>query len=121
MKVFAVETEGAASFAAAKKAGRVVTLDKISTVASSLGVLSVTPATLISSIKTVSVTVTDQEAVKACLQFAEDFKAKNLLVEPACGAALSLVSKDKLVTSGDDEIKLQGVVVVIVCGGSAVS
>lgn len=48
----AVETTGAASFAAAKSAGRVVSLSKIDTIATTLGALAVTPATLETSIKT---------------------------------------------------------------------
>lgn len=44
--VIAVETAGAASFAAAKNAGRPVKLEKIDTVATSLGALEVVPETL---------------------------------------------------------------------------
>ena len=48
---------------------QVVALDKISTVASSLGALSVTPAVLGTGVSTESVVVTDQQAVQGCLQF----------------------------------------------------
>ena len=54
---------GAASFAAAKAAGKVVSLPKISTIASTLGALAVTPATLSSPIATSSVVVSDKDAV----------------------------------------------------------
>ena len=40
--VFAIETEGAASFAEAKKSGKVTKLTEIKTIATSLGALSVT-------------------------------------------------------------------------------
>ena len=48
-----------------------------------------TPATLLSSIHTESTTVTDKQAVAACLQFAADFESQGTMVEPACGAALA--------------------------------
>eukprot|EP01034_Spumella_vulgaris_P035653 gene35653-43958_t len=45
-RIYAVETEGAASFAHAKSQGRVMPLTTIKTIASSLGALSVTPSVL---------------------------------------------------------------------------
>eukprot|EP00607_Mallomonas_marina_P008045 CAMPEP_0182417798 /NCGR_PEP_ID=MMETSP1167-20130531/2230_1 /TAXON_ID=2988 /ORGANISM="Mallomonas Sp, Strain CCMP3275" /LENGTH=275 /DNA_ID=CAMNT_0024591569 /DNA_START=184 /DNA_END=1008 /DNA_ORIENTATION=+ len=90
-RIVAVETEGAASFAAAKKAGSVVSLPHITSLASSLGALSVTPATLSSPIHTHSLTVSDNEAVAACTRFANE---NLMLVEPACGAALAAVYSD---------------------------
>lgn len=128
VKVLAVETEGAASFAAASRAGQVVALDKISTIASSLGALSVTPAVLGTGVSTESVVVTDQQAVQGCLQFQRDFEEHGFLVEPACGAALAVVrdlrnsdgdiSNNKLV---EQHLKGARLVVVVVCGGSAVN
>ena len=122
VRLIAVETEGAASFAAAKAAGTVVRLDKIDTVASSLGALSVTPTVLDSSsraaLMTESLIVTDIEAVSACLQFADEQRS---LVEPACGACLAAVYSPRcrdLLRRDGKEVKD---VVVIVCGGSVVS
>ena len=115
-RIIAVETEGAASFAQALIAKEPVKLPKIDTVATSLGALSVTPASLASPIRTESLVVTDADTIRACLKFADDRK---MLVEPACGAALAAVYEDKywekIRTKGDE------VVVVIVCGGSVVS
>eukprot|EP01042_Synura_sphagnicola_P000652 gene652-721_t len=114
--IIAVETEGAASFAAAQSAGHPVRLSKIDTVASSLGALSVTAAALQSKVRTESLVVTDAEAVAACIRFANENRS---LVEPACGASLAAVYEDihwrRIAPSGDE------VVVVIVCGGSVVS
>lgn len=124
-RIIAVETEGAASFAAAKSAGKVVKLDKISTVASSLGALSVTSAVIRSSSRaaqrTESLIVTDSEAVSACLAFADEQRA---LVEPACGACLAVIYSARcndLLQSNRTTNKVGDNVVVIVCGGSVVS
>jgi len=124
-KVFGVETAGAASFAAAKAAGgRAVKLDRIATVASSLGALSVTTGCLVDRPVTESIVVTDAEAVAACVRFADDYK---VLTEPACGAALAAVFTtrhvDRIVTSlgGDVAGGAPKHVVVVACGGSIVS
>ena len=124
VRIIAVETEGAASFAAAKAAGKIVKLEKISTVASSLGALSVTAAVLNSDSnavqRTESLIVTDAEAVSACLTFADE---QRTLVEPACGACLAAVYSPRcrdLVQTGIRSGATQKIV-VIVCGGSVVS
>eukprot|EP01041_Mallomonas_annulata_P012150 gene12150-25499_t len=114
-RIIAVETDGAASFAAAKAAGKPVSIGKITTVASSLGALSVTSATLQSPIRTESLVVTDVDAISAAIRFANE---RLMLVEPACGAALSAVYSDKhweSITSGGETV------VVVVCGGSVVN
>lgn len=124
-RIIAVETEGAASYAAAKSAGCVVKLDKISTVASSLGALSVTSAVIRSSSRaaqrTESLIVTDSEAVSACLAFADEQRS---LVEPACGACLAVIYSARcheLLQVNRNRNKLGENIVVIVCGGSVVS
>lgn len=123
-RIIAVETEGAASFAAAHAVGAVVKLEKISTIASSLGALSVTAAVLDRTSQAVLMTepmvVTDAEAVSACLQFADE---QRFLVEPACGACLAAVysarCRDLLIAGGKGKEAMN--VVVIVCGGSVVN
>lgn len=141
-RIIAVETTGTASFAAAMAAGHPVALSAISSVASSLGALSVTAACLNSGVETVSYVVSDKDAVTACRRFADDY---NMLVEPACGAALSYIycnpDEDKPDTAepgfeseagrsaGEDgsnqkkqeKEKEKETVVVIVCGGSVVN
>eukprot|EP01035_Chromulina_nebulosa_P021621 gene21621-27984_t len=116
VSILAVETNGTHSFSLAKANNQVVALDKITSIASSLGALAVTPATLNSSINTISIVVSDKQAVDACINFAND---QRMLVEPACGTVLSLIYIDEL-----RQRYIEGSykkVVVVVCGGSAVS
>jgi len=131
--VVGAETEGAASFAAGMAAGKVVRLEGISSLATSLGALEVTPQALKYALKggreggvgggrrvTLSEVVSDKEAVHACRRFLQDHR---LLVEPACGAALALVyskrGRDRLKAVSD--AKGGRPVVVVVCGGSGIT
>lgn len=111
--VVAVETEGAASYHAALKAGHPVTLDKIDTIASSLGAKRVAEqAVRWAARHTIhSCLVTDRQAVNACLRFADDHR---VLVEPACGATLALIY-DKV-----SILEPFSSVLAIVCGGNGV-
>lgn len=113
--VLAVETEGAASLAAAMRAGRPVRLDRISSIATTLGALSVAAAALEWTRRhpVASWVVSDREAVEACLAFADDHR---VLVEPACGAALAPVY-----AAAPPLLAGPGPVVVIVCGGVGVN
>ena len=90
-------------------------LGSINSIATSLSSLYVVPSTLESSIDTISMVVSDAEAVEACYKHAEDHRT---LVEPACGAALAALSPHRVSELLDMGIKSA---VVIVCGGSAVS
>ena len=58
-----------------------------------------------------SVVVTDQQAVSACINFANDHR---FLVEPACGASLAVAYEQHEI------LKDAKNVVVIVCGGIGV-
>lgn len=112
--VFAVETSGAASFAAAMKAGHVVELDAIDSVAKSLGARAVSEQAVECSKKhpIISKVVSDKSSILACCKLAKEHR---LLVEPACGAALSLCyEKDP------DLLDFQNIL-IIVCGGSVVT
>jgi L-serine/L-threonine ammonia-lyase len=112
-KIIVCETEGAASFAAAKQnGGKVVHLNAITSIATSLGALAVIPEVLNHS-NTFSVVVSDSQALEACNSF---LKSHRVLVEPACGAALAVLD------SNHNSV-LQGMknVIVIVCGGSAIN
>lgn len=112
--VIAVETEGAASLAASVKAGRLVQLQKIDTIATSLGAKVVSQAAF-EWTKRHSVyveTVTDRAAVEAVLRFADDHR---ILVEPACGAPLSLIYNRLPLLQKFSSI------LVVVCGGSGVT
>jgi L-serine/L-threonine ammonia-lyase len=114
VQVLAVETEGAASLAASMQAGQLVRIDKITSIAKTLGATQVTPKAFEWTQKhpVQSVVVTDAEAVNACLNFADDMR---VVVEPACGAALSLIYDNNRYLDGYDSI------LMIVCGGAGVT
>jgi L-serine/L-threonine ammonia-lyase len=109
-----VETAGAASLARSIEAGHAITLERIDTIASSLAARRVADAAFAWTQKhaVVPVVVSDADAVRACLRFADDHQT---VVEPACGAALSLAY--------DDHPALQPYarVAVVACGGVVVS
>ncbi|MGO9572461.1 MAG: pyridoxal-phosphate dependent enzyme [Desulfomonilaceae bacterium] len=112
--ILAVETEGAASFAAAVRAGRLVTLDRITSVATTLGARRVA-AKALEWTERHPITpwqVTDPEAIAACVRFADEHR---VLVEPACGASLAAVYGRARPLEGLRPI------VIIVCGGAGVS
>ncbi|KAI9366852.1 L-serine dehydratase/L-threonine deaminase-like protein [Zopfochytrium polystomum] len=110
-----VETEGAASFAAAVKSNKPVSIGAITSIAKSLGALTVTEATLslrhqYGEDRVVSAIVSDADAVMA----------------PACGAAIAAVlqgsAADAIRAAGSLKLSRESSVVVVeVCGGSNVS
>ncbi len=87
--IVAVETEGAASFHRAIEAGHLVTLEAITSVATSLGAKRVCERAFQWSRErdVRSVLVSDLDALDACERFLADHR---VLVEPACGASLAL-------------------------------
>jgi L-serine/L-threonine ammonia-lyase len=109
--VLATETRGADSFAASVAAGRLVTLDGITSIATTLGARTVAPEALAWARRheIIPWVVSDRSAVQACLRFADDHR---LLVEPACGAALSAIYEQA------DPLRGRASVLVIVCGGA---
>ena len=114
-QVLAVETTGAASFAAAQNAGHPVDLAGITSVALTLGARRVCERVveLSQSFDVRSVLVTDAAAVEACSRFLDHHRT---LVEPSCGAALSTIyDRHPLICSTN------GPVLVVVCGGAAVT
>lgn len=113
---FSVETAGAASFAASVKAGTLITLEKINTIATSLGAKRVA-SNLFEWSQKRSITpliVSDLAAVTACKKFADDHR---VLVEPACGAALSVIY-DSHKFKPLAQVKT---LLIIVCGGVGIS
>ena len=118
--VLAVETEGTASLATSLKQGRLVTLDKITGIAKTLGAKTVAQGALERAMghPVQSVVVTDREAIEACIEFANGHKC---LVEPACGASLSVAynNRDVLVKI-ESQTEALATVVMIVCGGIGV-
>ncbi|KAJ3090391.1 hypothetical protein HK102_003900 [Quaeritorhiza haematococci] len=147
--VVAVETEGAASLAAAFQANELVEIPGITSIAKSLGARKVSARCLelrevfnnrAMELKksggndgadgntertehVISHVVSDGAAVKAVFDFADDFR---FLVEPACGAALSVILDpkefQKMVGKLPPGKALKDLVIVgVVCGGSAVT
>jgi L-serine/L-threonine ammonia-lyase len=112
--VLAVETEGTASFHAAMREGKLVELEAIRGVATSLGAKKVAQRAfeLQAQHPTQSIVVTDSQAVSACARFLDDHR---LLVEPACGAALAPVYENL------PTIDPFSTIVCIVCGGATVT
>ncbi|KAL2141324.1 hypothetical protein VTI28DRAFT_2505 [Corynascus sepedonium] len=127
-QVLAVETVGAESLHASVRAGELVTLPAITSIATSLGARRVSEKTwewarragrdgsLISS------TVTDREAALACVRFLDDAR---ILIEVACGATIATAYNGDLrryLGKGltDEEWATRNVV-LIVCGGSNTS
>jgi L-serine/L-threonine ammonia-lyase len=112
--IVAVETEGAASLGASLAAGRHLELERIATVATSLGAKKVAARAWewCASHAIKSFNVTDLEAVASCLRFAADHR---VLVEPACGASLAAVYGRHPFLQNKKRILL------IVCGGAGIS
>lgn len=112
--IVAVETEGTASLSASLRAGKLTTLESIQGIAKSLGAKTVARSAFEWSRQhpVQSVVVTDVDSIVACVRFADDHRC---LVEPACGASLSVAyaRHPALVKSGR--------IVVIVCGGIGVT
>ncbi|NXF13920.1 SDSL protein, partial [Smithornis capensis] len=117
--IIAAETRGAHSFHEALKAGRLITLPDITSVATCLGAKTVAARALecAKECQVISEVVEDTEAVGAVEQFLDD---ERMLVEPACGAALAMLYTGRL-QQLQREGRLQtplASVVVVVCGGS---
>lgn len=114
VQIIAVETEGAASLSMSIKAGRLVILDRIESIATTLAAKQVADQAFkySQSYPITTYTVSDLVAVNACKMFSYDHR---VLVEPACGASLSVVYTDSELISSLQKV------LVIVCGGLGVS
>lgn len=108
--VLAVETAGAASLHAAMQAGHPVELERIASVATSLGAKRVADQALVcvQQHPVHSHLVSDRAALEACERFLVDHR---VLVEPACGAALALAYAPGALAQYQN-------VLVVVCGGA---
>ncbi|MDQ3233745.1 MAG: pyridoxal-phosphate dependent enzyme, partial [Pseudobdellovibrionaceae bacterium] len=112
--IMTTETFGAASFARSLQAGTPITLEKIDSVAHSLGAKKIADQVfdMAKRFRIHPELFSDRQAVDACLQFADDHR---LLVEPACGAALAAAYQALPLLSSARQV------LIIVCGGSAVT
>ena len=110
IQIITTETHGAASFKESHTQNALVTLDGINSVASSLGAKCVAEAALEQStaFDVTPFSMPDGDAVHAARQFLDDHLA---LVEPACGAALSVPYMHPEVLAPFQTV------LVIACGG----
>lgn len=121
--VLAMETSGANAFQQAVQSKSLVKLQTITSVAKSLGALCVSAQALTYALenprKVISGTVSDEEAIAACVEFAHDH---HMLVEPACGAALAPVYFPsilrRILLDLDSVEKTFRHICVLVCGGN---
>lgn len=110
-----METQGADSLAESVRAGNLVTLPGITSIALSLGVTRVSEKTWefaqLSNVK--SVVLSDGQAAMACVHLADE---ENIVVEPACGVSVAACYESILreVVPG---FCRESKVVIIVCGG----
>lgn len=112
VQLMAVETEGAASLAAAQKRGAPVTLERIETVAGTLGARRVCAQAMdvLERFSVRCVQLSDREALLGCEQFLATHRVR---VEPACGVSYKAL---EYVPRLFPEVQH---VVVVVCGGIA--
>ncbi|MEO3726117.1 pyridoxal-phosphate dependent enzyme [Pseudomonas syringae] len=113
-RVITCETTGAASFATAVQAGHPVRLNRIDTVATSLGAAQVAawPVEHIGEFDHECLVLSDDDAIMGVVRYASDLRQ---LVEPACGVSLAVAYLDHPALAGAHDV------VVIVCGGVSIS
>lgn len=112
--LYGVETYGCACFAEAVKAGKPVTLDRVDTIATSLAASKISD-TLFEWTKKHSITpitVSDRDAINGVRWFLDDHR---VLVEPACGAPLSVIYNKHPLLADKKRI------LIIICGGVGIN
>jgi L-serine/L-threonine ammonia-lyase len=123
-KILAVETAGADALAQSLTAGSRVTLPAITSLATSLGAVQVCERTfeLAEQCRKSGVlhnaVLTDAEAAMGCWRFADD---ERMLVELACGVSVAICYGNRLKAILGRPVAPEEKVVIVVCGGSAVS
>lgn len=119
VKVLALETKGAESLHKSLEKGEMVTLEKITSICTSLGATRVAAKAFEYGQRenVRSLVLDDREAVMGCWRLADD---ERLLVEPACGLNVALCYDGRL-RKVLPKLTAESRVVVIVCGGSGVT
>ncbi|WP_434278847.1 pyridoxal-phosphate dependent enzyme [Acinetobacter sp. CE-15] len=112
--IYAVETQGTASLHASIVTKQHVELDQVSGIATTLAAKKVCQNAFEVSqeLEVRSLVVSDQDTVDACLKFIDDHR---ILVEPACGATLSVLYDQAIQFKPTDQV------LVIVCGGAGIT
>ncbi|KKA29520.1 hypothetical protein TD95_001570 [Thielaviopsis punctulata] len=121
-RVLAVETRGADSLDACVRQGEWARIERITSIAASLGLTQVSQRTwdLFQSEQARNVVVSDGQAAMACVRFADD---ERIMVEPACGATVATVYEGLLEAKLKKEDKPweEHNIVLEICGGSGVT
>jgi len=118
--IIAAETFGAESFHNSVKAGKIVPLKEVTSICTTLGAKTICKEVFEASKKhpIISVVLSDDDAVDACLNFVNDAK---VLVEPSCGVGIATIYKKIPQIMDIIKDKENPVVVMIVCGGNSLS
>lgn len=119
--VVAVETAGCDVLNKSLKKGSPVTLEKLTSVATSLGSPYIASFAFESFNKygCKSVVLSDQDVLATCLRYADDY---NFIVEPACGASLHLCYHPEILEDIlEQKIYEDDIVIIIACGGSCMT
>ncbi|KAL7267704.1 catabolic L-serine/threonine dehydratase [Rhizina undulata] len=117
--VVAVETEGAESFNASLQKGELVTLPKITSIATSLGARRVAEKTFQLGLRpnVRSIVLSDAQAAMACCKLVED---ERIAVEAACGVSAAVIYNGHLRKILPD-LTRESKVLLVVCGGSNIT
>lgn len=119
--ILAVETKGCDVLNKSLNSGKPVVLESLTSVASSLASPYISEKAFENARKygSKSVLLEDSQVIETCLKFADD---AGIVVEPACGASLySCYHPELLPLCIGKELTEDDVIVVIACGGSAVT
>ncbi len=112
--IITAETAGAATLASSYQKKQHIKLNKIDTIATTLGAKQISKQAFhnLNALTVMPQTLSDKQAVAACLQFADDH---HILVEPSCGVALAIAYNNLPLLENFQNI------VIMVCGGNGVS
>lgn len=117
--VLAVETNGAQSLARSVEMNELITLDAITSIATTLGARTVSAKSFENAkrpnVKTL--VLEDRDAISGCLDLAENHR---ILVEASCGVTIAAAGSKQLRTLFP-HLTEKSNVVIIVCGGSNVT
>ena len=115
VKVLALETKGAESLHKSLEKGWLIRLEKITSIATSLGATKVAKEAFAYGQRknVISAVLEDREAVMGCWRLADD---ERFLVEPACGVNVALCYDGRLKKLLPD-LSPDSQVVIVLCGG----
>lgn len=120
--ILLVETKQAPTFVETIKRKEIFTLESVKSLATSLACSYLSKQSLQNYLnqtqinKTKIESIDDMDAIKACLEYYKIFKTP---IEPACGAAVSVVlNRLDLLLKNFTEVSSEDALVIVVCGGS---